>query len=272
VLESNRDLVLRRLVECLGRDRTRHQVAEVTSLGLVQMTRKRIGTGLLEAFSHDCEHCKGRGVVVQDQPVVDGNKSEDDEPRGRRSRGGRNRGRTGNDSGDNGNGNGNGGNGHNGNGNGGSQAAPSPADLARSRPPEKSDDDVAEDQVEDLPAAEDEGPDKPVIGTPSVTPPEPQEVPSSQAETAAEPEPEPVETSPEPRVVTSTRRRTARRPAGPPAAASDPSPEPVAVPVEPAVPGHGPDDEDQDLEQEDDGEGGFSLVHVPIKRKGSRKR
>ncbi len=64
VLESNRDLVLRRLTECLGRDRTRHQVAEVTSLGLVQMTRKRVGTGLLEAFSHTCEHCKGRGVVV----------------------------------------------------------------------------------------------------------------------------------------------------------------------------------------------------------------
>ena len=62
VLESNRDLVLRRLVECLGRDRTRHQVAEVTSLGLVQMTRKRIGTGLLEAFSHTCEQCsRARG-------------------------------------------------------------------------------------------------------------------------------------------------------------------------------------------------------------------
>ena len=64
VLETNRDLVLRRLVECLGRDRTRHQVAEVTSLGLVQMTRKRIGTGLLEAFSETCEHCKGRGVII----------------------------------------------------------------------------------------------------------------------------------------------------------------------------------------------------------------
>jgi ribonuclease E len=64
VLESNRDLVLRRLTECLGRDRTRHQVAEVTSLGLVQMTRKRVGTGLLEAFSTTCEHCRGRGVVV----------------------------------------------------------------------------------------------------------------------------------------------------------------------------------------------------------------
>ena len=69
VLESNRDLVLRRLVECLGRDRTRHQVAEVTSLGLVQMTRKRIGTGLLESFSHDCTTCHGRGVVIEEAPV-----------------------------------------------------------------------------------------------------------------------------------------------------------------------------------------------------------
>ena len=62
VLESNRDLVMRRLLECLGRDRTKHQVAEVTSLGLVQMTRKRVGQGLLEAFSETCEHCNGRGV------------------------------------------------------------------------------------------------------------------------------------------------------------------------------------------------------------------
>ncbi|MHB1212732.1 MAG: Rne/Rng family ribonuclease, partial [Candidatus Nanopelagicales bacterium] len=64
VLESNRDLVLRRLVECLGRDRTKHQVAEVTSLGLVQMTRKRIGSGLLESFSETCDHCNGRGIKV----------------------------------------------------------------------------------------------------------------------------------------------------------------------------------------------------------------
>jgi ribonuclease E len=69
VLESNRDLVLRRLTECLGRDRTKHQVAEVTSLGLVQMTRKRVGEGLLEAFSEPCEHCKGRGVIVHSEPV-----------------------------------------------------------------------------------------------------------------------------------------------------------------------------------------------------------
>ena len=64
VLESNRDLVLRRLVECLGRDRTKHQVAEVTSLGLVQMTRKRIGQGLLEVFSTTCDSCGGRGHHV----------------------------------------------------------------------------------------------------------------------------------------------------------------------------------------------------------------
>ena len=69
VLENNRDLVLRRLLECLGRDRTKHQVAEVTSLGLVQMTRKRVGQGLLESFSETCVHCNGRGVIVHmEQP------------------------------------------------------------------------------------------------------------------------------------------------------------------------------------------------------------
>ncbi|GIE29780.1 hypothetical protein Ait01nite_028250 [Actinoplanes italicus] len=69
VLESNRELVLRRLTECLGRDRTKHQVTEITSLGLVQMTRKRIGAGLLEAFSETCDHCKGRGLMIHSEPV-----------------------------------------------------------------------------------------------------------------------------------------------------------------------------------------------------------
>jgi ribonuclease E len=69
VLETNRDMVLRRLVECLGRDRTKHQVAEVSTLGLVQMTRKRISSGLLETFSEACEHCNGRGVKVFSEPV-----------------------------------------------------------------------------------------------------------------------------------------------------------------------------------------------------------
>ncbi|OBJ83025.1 Rne/Rng family ribonuclease [Mycobacterium asiaticum] len=69
VLESNRDLVLRRLTEALARDRTRHQVSEVTSLGLVQLTRKRLGTGLIEAFSSSCPHCAGRGIVLHADPV-----------------------------------------------------------------------------------------------------------------------------------------------------------------------------------------------------------
>ncbi|SDL40629.1 ribonuclease E [Glycomyces sambucus] len=70
VLESNRDLVLRRLTECLGRDRTKHQVTEVTSLGLVQMTRKRVGQGLIEAFSEPCDHCKGRGVMIHTDEIL----------------------------------------------------------------------------------------------------------------------------------------------------------------------------------------------------------
>lgn len=70
VLESNRDLVLRRLVECLSRDRTKHQVAEVTSLGLVQMTRKKLGLGLLESFSEPCEVCAGRGIIVHHDPIM----------------------------------------------------------------------------------------------------------------------------------------------------------------------------------------------------------
>lgn len=99
VLESNRDLVLRRLVECLGRDRTRHQVAEVTSLGLVQMTRKRVGQGLFEAFSTSCEHCHGRGVVFHDEPVESGaGVPEESEDTPRSGRGGR-RGRRSNSNG-----------------------------------------------------------------------------------------------------------------------------------------------------------------------------
>ena len=75
VLESNRELVLRRLLECLARDRTKHQVAEVTSLGLVQMTRKRVGAGLLEAFSQPCECCNGRGVIITLEQPEPGHRS-----------------------------------------------------------------------------------------------------------------------------------------------------------------------------------------------------
>jgi ribonuclease E len=82
VLESNRELVLRRLLECLARDRTKHQVAEVTSLGLVQMTRKRVGAGLLEAFSVPCECCNGRGVIITFDPEADSQASHHVHARG----------------------------------------------------------------------------------------------------------------------------------------------------------------------------------------------
>ena len=89
LLEANRDRVLRRLIECLGRDRTKHQVAEVTSLGLVQMTRKRVGQGLVEAFSETCEHCKGRGFLVHGEPVAEASEKQPEARRsGRGSRGG----------------------------------------------------------------------------------------------------------------------------------------------------------------------------------------
>ncbi|WP_025155950.1 Rne/Rng family ribonuclease [Leifsonia aquatica] len=87
VLESNRDLVLRRLIECLSRDRTKHQVAEVTSLGLVQMTRKKLGLGLLETFSEVCEVCAGRGVVVHHDPVVKHRQPQQQAPQNERRRG-----------------------------------------------------------------------------------------------------------------------------------------------------------------------------------------
>lgn len=88
VLESNRDLVLRRLVECLSRDRTKHQVAEVTSLGLVQMTRKKLGLGLLESFSENCEVCAGRGIIVHHDPVFKHRAQQPEGDRGGNGNGG----------------------------------------------------------------------------------------------------------------------------------------------------------------------------------------
>jgi ribonuclease E len=114
VLESNRELVLRRLLECLARDRTKHQVAEVTSLGLVQMTRKRVGAGLLEAFSVPCECCNGRGVIITFDPEADAQASHHVHPRGA----------------------GNGGNGSRGSGNGGNGPASPATVAARVRPDE----------------------------------------------------------------------------------------------------------------------------------------
>ena len=123
VLESNRELVLRRLLECLARDRTKHQVAEVTSLGLVQMTRKRVGAGLLEAFSQPCECCNGRGVILTYEDDADGHSIPHVHPRTAESSssGAGTNGYTGSGSGTNGNGSGSGsGSGGNGAGSGGS--------------------------------------------------------------------------------------------------------------------------------------------------------
>jgi ribonuclease E len=279
VLESNRDLVLRRLVECLGRDRTRHQVAEVTSLGLVQMTRKRIGTGLLEAFSESCEACQGRGLIVKEVPV-EPKKSEDDSRRGgRRGRGGRGRGGDDNRGGD-----------------GAPKTPPSPKDLAAmarhepSEPAETADEgeptkppepESTEPKETDLPT-EVTSPEE----TPSPAETEPPAASAEPAESPDQPQGEPVDTPasqepPEkPKVVTRSRRRSASRPAGPPGASTGQSgPTRDVLTEEPAATGQvgAPADSGQVEPGTVDAEPGSgaplaAVEHVPIKKKGSRKR
>ncbi len=272
VLESNRDLVLRRLVECLGRDRTRHQVAEVTSLGLVQMTRKRIGTGLLEAFSHECDHCHGRGLVIEDAPVEPRRSDDDSGRRGRRGRG-----RGDQPAAQNGS--------QNGGQNGKPAGPPSPKDVAAMAKHHPEHDLPEHDEpAEDAEPAEYAEPaesaevavqvDAPVEEAPveveasvEVAPPAEESVaeesveaePVDEAPAAA---PEPLEPPEPPKVVTRTRRRAASRPAGPPAAV--PADTPGAVLVDDGA--HAVDGEDHDHH-----ESGPAL-HVPVKRRGSRKR
>jgi ribonuclease E len=238
VLESNRDLVLRRMVECLGRDRTRHQVAEVTSLGLVQMTRKRIGTGLLEAFSENCEHCQGRGLVVHHEPVENRRKPDEEPRRGRRGRG-----RGDDDNAGNGNGNGSG--------------APTPKDVAAMARSGQSETAVETPGVEtpavETPAVETAavetaaeepaegsrrrsrgrggrsggGSEKPASEEPQASA-QPEPVAQTAAEVPAEPAQEPEE-KPATRARTRTGRGSSRREAGPPAASAE-----AAVVVVPA--------------------------------------
>jgi ribonuclease E len=286
VLESNRDLVLRRLVECLGRDRTRHQVAEVTSLGLVQMTRKRIGTGLLEAFSHECEHCHGRGLIIEDAPVEPKRAEDDGGRRGRR------RGR--------------GGDQQDGSSSGSKAAGPpSPKDVAamaqhhaehhaehQAEHPDQADEptdgstdsqvdeqaeavelvgavepvDAAEvvEAVEVLDAAE-ATETVAVDGVVEAEEPAVQESPAEPPTEESDPE-EPADVSPPsppepPRVVTRTRRRAASRPAGPPAAAAAPESAAAVLVDESAQAG---------ADHHDHHDSGPAL-HVPIKRRG-RKR
>ncbi|UKF30705.1 Rne/Rng family ribonuclease [Clavibacter phaseoli] len=131
VLETNRDLVLRRLVECLSRDRTKHQVAEVTSLGLVQMTRKKLGLGLLESFSENCETCAGRGIIIHHDPLMAHKQTPQEPVQGQ----GRRRGGKGQQ--DHGTGGGNGGGGR---GSGGGQAQ-----QQQQRPPAASTHSITDD-------------------------------------------------------------------------------------------------------------------------------
>ena len=273
VLESNRDLVLRRLVECLGRDRTRHQVAEVTSLGLVQMTRKRIGTGLLEAFSENCEHCSGRGLIVADAPI-EPTKEQESKRGSRRSRGGHGRG---DDSG------------QQDNGQAERQAAVpqgrrrdgTHAEVRRTRLPSPS----RPRRTEPRGAHETEEPNG-RAGRAHASPSgcrktdepaavEPAETPEPAPVMAAAPVREAPEATPEPaapKVVTRTRRRSASRPAGPPATTvarrgparlSGDLGRPVGQPpadgaVEPGTAEAEP--------------GPAGVEHVPVKKRGSRKR
>jgi len=297
VLESNRDLVLRRLVECLGRDRTRHQVAEVTSLGLVQMTRKRIGTGLLEAFSEPCAACQGRGVVVHDHPVESaGASATEDEPRSRRGRGGRG---------------GRGGKGGDGGSAKAEAAKPSPKDLAGSRPPapETGETEETDDEPKASEAPVDRRKKAPADTAPELTGDDARAETGASSEDVVADQPAADEAAtpaapPAPTVVSSTRRRrTASRPAGPPAGVAETPAETTEAPAEPAGPPVEPATEtvveqsssealaatpvedvavpvedvaetEPDTEPAEGAEDSDEphVLHVPIKKKGARKR
>ena len=69
-IDENRKGVARAFREALARDKTRTQVSDISDLGLAEMTRKRIGEGLVESVSHVCEVCEGRGVVLT-SPILD---------------------------------------------------------------------------------------------------------------------------------------------------------------------------------------------------------
>jgi ribonuclease E len=68
-IRENRRRVIEAFRDALARDKTRTQVFDISDLGLVEMTRKRIGEGLLTAFADRCEICDGRGVVVHHERI-----------------------------------------------------------------------------------------------------------------------------------------------------------------------------------------------------------
>ncbi|MBV9285242.1 MAG: Rne/Rng family ribonuclease, partial [Acidimicrobiia bacterium] len=65
-IKKNRDEVLRTFKAALARDKTRTQVFEISELGLVEMTRKRVSEGLVESFSLECPECNGRGIILDE--------------------------------------------------------------------------------------------------------------------------------------------------------------------------------------------------------------
>jgi ribonuclease E len=242
VLENNRDLVLRRMVECLGRDRTRHQVAEVTSLGLVQMTRKKIGTGLIEAFSETCEHCHGRGLLVHAEPVEPRRGSGDDSGNGAAGNGGPGSG-SGRDGGEGGGRRGRrGGRGRSGRSDEPEHLPPAlpgpppPANLRRSEPaPEPSRDGDA--VAADAPAPAPEGP---AVDAPTTSSePEAATEAAASTEQATEPpasrdaDPGPDD---DPDREPATRTRRTRQRASRPAAAPEPVPEAAPAPTAESAP------------------------------------
>ena len=331
VLESNRDLVVRRLVECLGRDRTRHQVAEVTSLGLVQMTRKRIGTGLLEAFSENCEHCQGRGVVIRDTPVEPNRSDDGDGRRGAR----RGRGRRGSSNGvDDASAGGR----VEGRARGAAKdpaPTPSPKDIAAMARPDRGvnvDEEAVDEKSAGAPdpaTTQETAPERaPATASDKATAKVAETSPEKDPETASEPgpitgkesdddsasesgksagkdtdtdadadavpgagplttpviepvadlEPQPAGKPSRPKVVTRTRRRAASRPAGPPVGGAgvltnDGTVEPGTAEVEPGLTAHATGAAAKAAtDGRADGAAADQVAHVPIKKRGTRKR
>ncbi len=63
-IKANRENVERTFREALARDKTRTQIYPISDLGLLEMTRKRVSEGLIESFSQTCDHCEGRGFLI----------------------------------------------------------------------------------------------------------------------------------------------------------------------------------------------------------------
>jgi ribonuclease E len=65
-IAANRAEVGRAFRDALARDKTRTQVFDISELGLIQMTRKRVSEGLVESFSETCPTCSGRGILIDE--------------------------------------------------------------------------------------------------------------------------------------------------------------------------------------------------------------